>query len=117
MPDWTSKDGNANSSDAYLAICDRVSQLITNSAATLMTGGVNIVARLIVAQLAHTYGMTPKEAEPSESPIVLELVERIKLLREALESIGNGMPGASIDELRLAAQDALLKLSDRESWA
>lgn len=44
----------------------------------------------------------------------LEIAERFKILRNALEQIGVGMPGASEDALRLAAQDALVKLADRE---
>jgi hypothetical protein len=107
--DWTVKDGRCNTSDKFNQIVEEVSETIRSGGVTLLTQGPKSVASTIVAKLAHNYGMAPKNPA-----LELELFQRSKILRDALKQIGEGMPGASEDTLRLAAQDALTKLADRE---
>jgi hypothetical protein len=57
--DWTAKDGRTNSSEAYLAIVAAVQRLILQSGDALIRGRIESIARLIVSQLAHVYGMKP----------------------------------------------------------
>lgn len=57
--DWTSKQGWSNSSDKYCEMVDAVDHLIRESAFSLISGRTDIVARLIVSQLAHVHGMRP----------------------------------------------------------
>lgn len=58
--DWTQdKAGRSNSSPEFLALVDEVESMIRGSAASLINGSVTQVARLIMAQLAHKYGLTP----------------------------------------------------------
>lgn len=112
MTDWTEKNGRSNTSDRFNQIVEVVSDTIRMGGITLLTQGPKNVANSIVARLAHAYGMAPKD-----SALELEMAERFKILRSALEQIGEGMPGASEDALRLAAQDALIKVTDREvNW-
>ncbi len=61
-PDWTvdPKTGRSNSSEPFNDICYAVDRLIRDSAHDLINGNVDCVARLIVAQLAHKHGMSPK---------------------------------------------------------
>jgi hypothetical protein len=59
LVDWTTKDGMANSSDEFLALCREVECLIRGDAHALIAGGADRTARLIVAQLAHKHGMSP----------------------------------------------------------
>lgn len=49
---WTEKDGRANSSVEYLRTVELVQRLILDGAHSLLRGGVEATARLIVAQLA-----------------------------------------------------------------
>jgi len=57
--DWTRKGGRSNSSDEFEDIVSHVEGLISDSAHDLIHGRHNAVARLIVAQLAHTFHMVP----------------------------------------------------------
>jgi thioester reductase-like protein len=95
MTDWTEKDGRTNTSDLFNRMVEVVTQLILESGSTLIAGGVQSVARTIVAKLAHVYGLVPHDSD-----LEFEMVERFKLLRKTLEAIGNEMPGATEDELR-----------------
>ena len=56
--DWTMKGNSSNSSDEYLRIVSKVRELIRHSALT--DGDTDSTARLIVSQLAHEHGMSPK---------------------------------------------------------
>lgn len=113
MIDWTEKDGRANASDKFNELSDFITRTILESGNTIVAGRVEVVSRLIVAQLAHVHGLAPMDPA-----LELEMVERFKLLRTTLEAIGNGLPGAGEDELRTVAQGALLELADREvNWA
>lgn len=116
--DWTSAPGKgANTSDLYNEISTKVAEVIVESGRTLLSGGALNVAHTIVSHMAHLYRLTPQDAEPSKEPIVIEVAVRLKHFRDALEMIGNGMPQASEDDLRVAAQGALLWLADREcNW-
>jgi hypothetical protein len=112
MADWTAKDGRANTSDLFNQVVEAVTQLILESGRTLIAGGAQGVAGTIVAQLAHVHGLVPQNPA-----LEVEMAERFKTLRDALEQIGEGMPGATEEALRLAAQDALIKVTDREvNW-
>ena len=59
--DWTMNTvtGRSNSSAEFEAIAGVVESLIVSSAHDLIAGNSYGVARLIVAQLAHKYGMAP----------------------------------------------------------
>jgi hypothetical protein len=60
-PDWTADaEGRSNSSEAFNALVGHVEQLIRNSATHLIAGRADMVAGLIVAQLAHKHGMAPR---------------------------------------------------------
>lgn len=57
--DWTAERGHTNSSQAYLELVEFVESLIRQDAHKLIAGRADMTARLIVSQLAHTYGMRP----------------------------------------------------------
>lgn len=57
--DWTAKDGRSNSSELFGRIAARVAELIRNDAHMLRRGRSDATGRLIVAQLAHDWGMAP----------------------------------------------------------
>jgi short subunit dehydrogenase-like uncharacterized protein len=61
IKDWTVDDetGRSNSSLEYVYLQRVVCQLIKDSAFMLINGNVDRVARLIVARLAHVYGLEP----------------------------------------------------------
>ena len=62
MKDWTrASDGRSNSSEAYSFICRHVERLIRSDAHRLLSGRADDTAGLIVAQMAHVFGMTPDE--------------------------------------------------------
>jgi hypothetical protein len=114
--DWTeAPDKGANTSDLYHRISTSVAEILIECTRDLEAGEVKRVARRIVADLAHEHRLTPQDSEPSKEPIVLEICKRSKHLRSTLEAIGNGMPGASENDLRVAAQQALLWVADRET--
>ena len=64
-PDWTTgEDGVPNASAAFAKIADEVEAMIHESAHFLIDGRADevarmIVARMIVAQLAHKHGLRP----------------------------------------------------------
>lgn len=60
--DWTIKDGRVNNSDQFETLVERVDELIRGSAHDLIAGRSAIVARLIMAQLAHKHGLAPRGA-------------------------------------------------------
>lgn len=56
--DWTKNaEGRSNSSEEFLHLCAEVETLMRASAAALLNGRVDRVARLIMAQLAHQHGL------------------------------------------------------------
>ena len=57
--DWTEKNGASNSSDEFERLVIVVTGLIKGSAHDLLSGRADIVAGLILAQLAHGYGFGP----------------------------------------------------------
>jgi hypothetical protein len=57
--DWTAKDGRSNSSELYNFLSAEVGQLIRDSAADLIAGRCELVGGLIMARLAHQYGLVP----------------------------------------------------------
>ena len=61
MEDWTVKDGCSNSSEEFNQIVGAVANLLREGGASvaLRQDWINGKARLIVAQLAHVYGMVP----------------------------------------------------------
>jgi hypothetical protein len=61
MSDWTidPKTGASNSSLAFTALCAEVEQLIRGDAHMLIAGNAGMTARLIMAKLAHEYGLEP----------------------------------------------------------
>lgn len=63
LPDWTVKDGRSNSSPDFQNLVFAVSRLIRDSAHDLISGRTDMVARLIVAQLAHKHGMAPTSVD------------------------------------------------------
>jgi hypothetical protein len=114
--DWTAAPGQgANTSDLYHRISIFVAEVLVECERDLDAGEWDRVAHKIVSTLAHAHRLTPQDSEPSKEPIVLEICKRSKHLRSTLEAIGNGMPGASEDDLRVAAQQALLWVADREA--
>lgn len=65
--DWTTdEDGRANSSDLFLKLCDEVEGLIRADAHSLLAGRADATARLIMAQLAHVYGLAPKSTHTAQ---------------------------------------------------
>ena len=60
---WTYAGSVANSSMEYDDICLVVERIIRGEAATLITGHAEVVARVIVSTLAHSYGFEPKRAK------------------------------------------------------
>ncbi len=61
--DWTLKDNRSNSSDEFLALCNEVERLIRDSAFHLISGQADMVAGLIMAQLAHVHGLVPRKTK------------------------------------------------------
>lgn len=64
--DWTvGDDGRANTSAAFMLLCDKVEAMLHNGAHTLINNGPAAMAGIIVAQLAHEchVGPLPKEVE------------------------------------------------------
>lgn len=65
MTDWTrDAGGRQNSSPLFLRLCDAVELLIRNDANGLLNGRADVTAKLIMAQLAHRYGLGPEHQEP-----------------------------------------------------
>lgn len=65
MIDWTRDDGGRqNNSPLFLKLCDEIELLIRNDANALLNGRADVTARLIMAQLAHRYGLGPERPEP-----------------------------------------------------
>lgn len=63
--DWTANvEGRSNSSLAFHAIAATIERLIRDDAHMLISGRADKTARLIVAQMAHKFGMAPDEARP-----------------------------------------------------
>jgi hypothetical protein len=56
--DWAFKDGS-NSSDKFTSLCAVVERILRDSAHALMSDNADMVARTIVATLAHKHGMAP----------------------------------------------------------
>jgi len=61
MKDWTEFDGYLNSSSEFKACVEHVTRLIFNSGHDLIGGRAEVVAGLIVAQLAHVRGLAPSK--------------------------------------------------------
>lgn len=59
--DWTTdpKTGISNSSPLFEQLCDEVARLIRSDAHCLLAGNTKSTGRLIMAQLAHVYGLGP----------------------------------------------------------
>lgn len=59
--DWTvdHETGRSNSSPTFLAVCRDVEMMIRQDAHNLLWGHANVTARLIVARLAHHFGLVP----------------------------------------------------------
>lgn len=51
--------GMSNSSERFEFLCKEVEQLIRDDAHMLIAGRADMTARLIMAQLAHKYGLRP----------------------------------------------------------
>lgn len=64
MEDWTSTNGRANASADFERLVDEVARLIRNDAHALLSGRAHDTARLIVARLAHAYGI----GRPTKTP-------------------------------------------------
>lgn len=64
--DWTvDQVGCANNSLVFNKLWQTISHILKTEGNTLMTGGVEAVSRLILAQLVHVHGMRPSEADLS----------------------------------------------------
>jgi hypothetical protein len=62
--DWTiGAEGRCNTSPVYLGLTRAVAQLIRNDAHTLLRGGAESTAGLILAQLAHVHELSPPLAQ------------------------------------------------------
>lgn len=59
--DWTAVNGESNSSTVFNRLSELIEYLIKDNAFSLINGEVDGVAMLIVAQLAHEYGMVPTD--------------------------------------------------------
>lgn len=57
--DWTIADGRSNSSPLFVALCEEIEKTIRGGAYSLIAGDAGSVARVILAQLAHTHGLRP----------------------------------------------------------
>jgi hypothetical protein len=57
--DWTAADGWANASDEFERVRAAVERIIRTDAGSLIAGHADQTARLVVATLAHRYGMAP----------------------------------------------------------
>lgn len=59
--DWTrGKDGRSNSSPLFNALIKEVARLIREDAHILIAGRAEDTAGLILAQLAHVHGLSPR---------------------------------------------------------
>lgn len=58
--DWTALDGRSNSSPLFTQLVAEVRDNIVNGAFDIVQGHTETVARVIVARLAHRYGLRPK---------------------------------------------------------
>jgi hypothetical protein len=70
-PDWTCKDGRANSSDLYLEIVADVADSIRNAR---VGDDPTSEARTIVSRLAHLHKMRPQDV--SEEERLVNVIER-----------------------------------------
>lgn len=66
MKDWTAVDNVSNSSPEYVKMVRAVEEIILSEGHSLIRGNTNTVARLIVSQLAHEHGLSPRETEAKE---------------------------------------------------
>ena len=66
LGDWTRDpaSGRSNSSVEFERLTEAVGQIIRNAAHDLIAGRSDMVAGLILAQLAHNYGLRPPTAAP-----------------------------------------------------
>lgn len=66
--DWTVDPvtNRSNSSAAYLVCVAKVEEVIRLSAADLIAGRADIVARLVVSALAHKCGLAPRQTATEE---------------------------------------------------
>ena len=62
--DWTINldTGKSNSSDEFIFLCNVIERLIRDDAYMLISGRADRTAGLIMAQLAHKYGMIPSKS-------------------------------------------------------
>lgn len=64
--DWTVLDGHANSSEVFNQLCRDVEGSIRSGAWSIVNGQADVVARTIVARLAHLHHFAPAGAGVSE---------------------------------------------------
>jgi len=56
---WTQDRGRCNTSEEFRFLSEKVARLIRDSAFDLIEGRVDAVGHLIMANLAHKYGLQP----------------------------------------------------------
>ncbi len=63
--DWTidTRTGRTNSSEEFRLLVEKVASIIQNSGFDLLRGDATKVAGVIMAQLAHKYGLRPVREE------------------------------------------------------
>lgn len=61
--DWTvdPETGRSNSSDEFEILSREVGRIIRSEASTLLAGRSDAVGRIVMAQLAHRFGLAPTE--------------------------------------------------------
>lgn len=77
MTDWTcGPDGKANTSIAFRLLVEEVDSIIRNDAFGLIAGRSHNTALLIIAKLAHSYGMHPTNVTEAARDEVCEAALR-----------------------------------------
>jgi hypothetical protein len=78
-PDWTvhKVTHRSNSAPLFSALCREVERIIRGAAHSLIAGRADAAAGLVMAQLAHRYGLVPRELIESEAVAKLKEIEAL----------------------------------------
>ena len=85
--DWTidPETGRSNSAPEFVRLCAEVEGLIRQSAHSLIAGRADLVAGLIMAQLAHIHHLAPREI-PSRGKYDSTIREALRIAVTAAEN-------------------------------
>ena len=103
-PDWTidPATNRSNSSSVFEALCQEVERLIRSAAHQLIAGRADVTAGLIMAQLAHKWGLVPRELIESEAAAKLKELEGFAEAHGSVEGYEKGVlyPRVVLDIIR-----------------